>query len=174
MIMQRPTSGPVPCNRIREFTGIDKAFNAAVLHIAGKLNPCGWDIVPERYAPSTLGELRMVHAITGRIAISGANSDRTIFGDPEVNFAFRAWHDWHHLKLGAQFDPAGELAVANSQAGDLIALYGAAVSRPWRKLLEIEINGQVRYFAYHNCFPDDQIGFARAQLAGKPMSTVFH
>ena len=172
MILQRPTSGPVPCNRIREFTGLDKAFNAAVLHIAGKLNPCGWDIVPERYAPSTLGELRMVHAITGRIAVSGANSDRTIFGDPEVNFAFRAWHDWHHLDLGAQFDPKGEARVCAAQQSDIMCLYG--YQPLWDRLLDIEVNGQVRYFAYHNCFPVDQIGFARAQLAGKPMSTVFH
>ena len=171
MIMQRSTSGPVPCNRIREFTGIDKAFNAAVLQIANRLNPCGWDLCE---GIDNLSKLRSYVAMNGRIAVSGENSDRTIFGDPEVNFAFRAWHDWHHLKLDAEFDPAGELAVANSQAGDLIALYGAAVSRPWRELLDIEVNGQVRYFAYHNCFPVDQIGFARAQLAGKPMSTVFH
>lgn len=174
MIMQQPTSGPVPVSKLVPFTGIDRGFNAAVVHIANRLNPRGWDLGYAYAVPNTLEGLKREYARHGRLIVSSENSDHTIFGDPEVNYAFRAWHDWHHLHYGYEFTPQGEANVAFCQTTDLITLYGQEKARLWRKLIDIEVNGQVRYHEYHGCFPIYQRDFAEAQLAGKSMSYVFH
>jgi len=36
------------------FKGIDLGMNAAILHMATKLFPCGFDVVPDGEAPNTL------------------------------------------------------------------------------------------------------------------------
>lgn len=174
MIMQQPTSGPVPVSKLVPVQPLNREFNIAVHHIANRLNPRGW-IVSE-------GGLASLAALTahmtrwGILLIDSDHSDHTIFADPETNYAFRAWHDWHHWKLQAPFDMAGEIAVANSQAGDLIALYGAARSRPWRDLLRAEVVGQAEYEARHGVFPTDQIGFVQCYLlnGGMPRVSIFH
>ena len=175
MIMQQPTSGPVPVSKVLPFIGLDQAFNVAVNHIAGRLWPMGFKAIPCTEIRD-LDCLRRAMKRHGRMVVGMEYSDPelTIWGCRETNYAFRAWHDWHHLKLDAPFDLAGEIAVANSQAGDLINLYGAAASRPWRKLLEIEVVGQAQYMAYHGQFPTDQSGFTRHVLAGGSLSRVFH
>lgn len=173
MIMQQPTSGPVPVSKLVPVQPLDREFNIAVHHIANRLWPRGWS-VSSKYAAKGLDDLNRQMKAYGRIGVSSANSDHTIFADRETNYAFRAWHDWHHWKLQAPFDMAGEIAVANSQAGDLIALYDTARSRPWRKILCAEVIGQAEYEAYHGCFPTDQMGFVRHYLPGGSISRVFH
>jgi hypothetical protein len=180
MIMQQPTSGPVPVSKVIPFIGLDQAFNAAVNHIAGRLWPMGFKAIPCTEIRD-LDCLRRAMKRHGCMVVSSEYSDPelTIWGCRETNYAFRAWHDWHHLKLDAPFDLAGETAVANSQAGDLINLYGAATSRPgspWRKLLEAEVIGQARYMDYHGQFPTDQKGFTLHYLGDQytGMSKVFH
>ena len=71
---------------------------------------------------------------------------------------FRAWHDSHHILLGAEFDLAGELRVA---------LYACAqiVGKLERATLWAELWGQVCYYEAHGEFPEDQCSFVRACLA---------
>jgi len=173
MIMQQPTSGPVPVSKVQPFIGLDQAFNVAVNHIASRLCPTGYDTGK---GPENLADLRYYYKRTKRLMVSMDYSDPelTIFGCRETNYAFRAWHDWHHLKLSAPFNLDGKTTVANAQADDLLNLYGAATSCYWRELLEIEVVGQACYMEYHGQFPTHQIGFTRHMLANGSFSRVFH
>lgn len=105
-------------------------------------------------APSTFEDLIKAPSL---IVWSGA-SDRTIYGDPAVNWAFRAWHDSLHLKLNAPFTLEGEKRVALEQArlvdSDAIA-----------RIILAEVVGQAEYFAKQGEFPVDQVAFIKAALA---------
>ena len=146
---------------------ICRAFNVAVNHIAARLFPNGYD-VSER-APESLPALNQHIAATGRMLVwSGASND-TIFADPETNWAFRAWHDWHHWKLQAKFTPEGERAVYEAQCALLSSLYpGHHLLSKWRALLDIEVNGQLAHEATYGSFPANQRAFAEYHLPRHP------
>lgn len=46
------------------------------------------------------------------VPVNGGQSDGTIYGTPEANHAFRAWHDALHLELRAGFTEDDEIRVA--------------------------------------------------------------
>jgi hypothetical protein len=100
------------------------------------------------HAPNTLDEL----ARAPRLIVYAGASDRTIYGDPQVNWAFRAWHDNVHKATGLGFDLAGEVAVARIQCA-------AIPDARDRALLWADIVGQTLYFARFGIFPADQRGF---------------
>lgn len=162
-IAQTPTSGPVPA-RFHAIAPqpLDRAFNRAVHHIANKLLPAGWDVSDN--APSSLIGLRAHFLATGRICVWSGGSDRTIFADPETNYAFRAWHDYHHLTSNHEFTPEGETAVMRRQWADLQQVYGHGALK-WAGILYAEIIGQGEYERANGVFPDDQMAFVRAYLA---------
>lgn len=162
-IMQQPTSGPVPCDRIRPFTGLDQGFNAAVLQIANRLMPRGWALLYR--PPTTLGELRQTTVdLQGQIGVSRGHSYHTIFGDPEVNYAFRAWHDWCHLHGNHEFNVSGEYEVSRMQADHLCTLFGYDAFLGWWPLINAEVNGQARHAAETGQFPTDQVAFDLAYI----------
>ena len=117
-----------------------------------------WCVVSE--APETLEGLTTVYRQTGRICVSGQFSDRTIFGAPVINHAFRAWHDWHHVRLQATFDREGEATTMAAQYGDCLRLLPSTLWRPAWRVLECEIIGQFDYQAFTGQFPCDQRAFA--------------
>lgn len=164
MIMQQPTSGPVPCDRIRPFTGLDQGFNAAVLQIASQLMPRGWSIGMPMDEPYTLADLKADVAHGGKIIIDPSHSDHTIFGDPEVNYAFRAWHDWCHLHGNHEFNMSGEYEVSRMQADHLCTLFGYEAFLDWWPLINAEVNGQARHAAETGQFPTDQMAFDLAYI----------
>lgn len=90
-------------------------------------------------------------------------SDATIYGDPHVNHAFRAWHDATHFAHGLGFHLAGEKAVCEHQIADL---YRAHPNAPklWAALLSAEIVGQAEAFLATGSFPVDQAQFTREAL----------
>lgn len=136
---------------------VDRGFNTAVLHIASRLFPTGYDVAID--APDTLEKLSEHIRTTGRMVVSSAHCANTIFDDAEVNYAFRAWHDLYHHMLQAPFTPAGEALVAQVQAWDLVKLYGREKAAPWCELIDAEVNGQAAYEARHGRFPRNQIAF---------------
>ena len=136
----------------------DYAFNAAVMTMANKVCPLGYDVGSD--APSTIDELNFEMAHTKRIRVNQGHSDNTIFGCPEHNWAFRAWHDWTHWILQAPLDLAGELAVAHRQCEDLAWVYGnGARTRKWQRIIMAEVYGQALYYAATGKFPKDQVLF---------------
>lgn len=147
---------------------VDVGFNVAVLHIADKLFPRGFDVRADMpfNGVDDFAKLKQIIADNdGRMVVWSGGSDATIFGDPEVNYAFRAWHDWCHLNGNYPFTVEGEAAAATTQAAHLIKLYGAEKSRPWRALLKAEVVGQAEYYAEHGQFPANQVGFDLEYLA---------
>lgn len=141
---------------------LDRAFNVAVRHIADKLFPTGFDV--SAHAPETLPDITIHIERTGRMRVWSGASDQTIFGCTETNWAFRAWHDWTHWRYQYPFTPVGEAATCAMQQSHLITLYGEEASRVWRIMLDIEINGQIRYAASNGDFPSDQHAFMVREL----------
>ena len=144
----------------------DFAFNAAVVSMAARLFPKGFNVSgvdSDTAAPDTLVKLNAVIA-AGRMIVDGANSAATIFADPETNYAFRAWHDWTHWYLQAPFSVAGECAVACQQIADLAAIYGRAFADRYKSLIYAEVIGQALAYDISGMFPADQIGFDAAFL----------
>ena len=116
-------------------------FNAAVLHMANRTCPRGW--IARDDAPETL----------------------TIYGDPEVNIAARAWHDACHLIGGFEFTTAGERKTAMLQRNQLRQVFGSFSAEHFCTLVEIEVEGQALYFERWRVFPEDQRLYTDCALA---------
>ncbi|WP_448191885.1 hypothetical protein [Azospirillum sp. sgz301742] len=136
----------------------DPHFDFAVQAIAHRLNPCGFDVSDD--APQDYEAMLHLYNTTGRICVWSGASGRTIFGDPEVNYAFRAWHDWCHIKAHLPFTTAGEHAAAALQCSHIKRFYGVSLrTQHWCQLVDAEVIGQRRYFERHHRFPVDQRAF---------------
>lgn len=145
------------------FNGIDRELNAAILNIAARLFPTGFDVHP--CAPSNLKDLTEQCA-WGRMVVWDGASAQTIYDDAEVNFAFRAWHDWHHVKGQFEFDIEGERKACEAQIELLYSLYGESEkTRYWARLIDAEIMGQAFHFEQFGTFPENQIEFVKAFAA---------
>ena len=117
---------------------------------------------PTTDAPDSLARLQ--HATEMRdgvllIPVWTGASDRTIWSGPEANYLFRAWHDSHHLRLGAEFTREGERLVADLALSEVSGVLE-------RALLWAETEGQQEHYARWGEFPGDQRGFDLACLAG--------
>ena len=144
---------------------LDVELNAAILTIAARLFPCGYLISED--APDTYDKL-VVHLDCGKpLVVFAGGSEQTIYGDREVNYAFRAWHDWCHWRGGHPFNREGEQAVYAMQCQHLVQLYDYSLrTRRWFDILYAEIIGQQLYFEQHRQFPADQRAFVERFLAG--------
>lgn len=148
---------------------IDIHLNVAVMHMASIVCPAEFDVSDK--APSTMAELTEFVETNGRIMVYSGASEKTIYADREVNYCFRAWHDWCHWKGRFDFSLKGETAVRRMQSDHLRLLYGdTAITRRWRKILYIEIVEQWLFNKRHGYFPDDQMSFTRSYL--KKLATV--
>jgi len=149
-------------NSLSEFA-FDIHFNAAVLTMCSRLLPGGYDV--SLAAPETYEELIAHLDAGGRMVVYSGGSERTIYGDPEVNFAFRAWHDWCHWRGRHDFSHEGERAACAMQSEHLVTLYGESPQTlRWRYILQAEIIGQREYYDRHGEFPEDQRAFVAAYL----------
>lgn len=140
-------------------------FNVAVLHIASRVLPCGFDVSAD--APQTFESLIAHYEKTGRVLVWNGASDRTIFADSEINFAFRAWHDSKHILGRHLFTREGEIAAMEMQKADIRALFDGQPADSFCDLVESEIIGQLEYSESRGGFPIDQAAFARAYLVNK-------
>lgn len=149
---------------IRPILNVD--FNIAVLTIANRLCPQGWDV--SDIAPHTLEGITGYIQRVGRPCVWRGGSERTIFGEPETNYAFRAWHDVRHWQSGATFDAEGEAIVCMLQQADIRKLFGPHPE--FEALLHAEVLGQLRHQEVHGAFPDDQYGFVREYLVNPTLA----
>jgi hypothetical protein len=150
------------------------AFNAAVHAMAAKVWLRGYDIsddpalaMPPADPAAYWDDIRA----RGRPTIYTGGSERTIFGEPEFTYDFRAWHEWTHLILRASFNLDGELAVAHRQCEDIALVFGHSHD-DWRRLIMAEVYGQALFFHYEGRFPRDQVAFDRAYIAGEKWTYV--
>jgi hypothetical protein len=88
------------------------------------------------------------------IPVDVANSDNTIWEKSWMNWLARAWHDWHHLELNAEFDAEGETRVAHYAMSKIDG-------DDARKVLWAELYGQVKYHATYGVFPTEQRRFVK-------------
>ena len=101
-------------------------------------------------APEKYGDLVQQVNLT----VYAGNSDLTIYGAPEDNHRFRAWHDSLHLGHGLSFNDAHEYAVAREHA-KIFETYSAFAA----DMVYADVQGQVDYLNVHGEFPTDQITF---------------
>jgi hypothetical protein len=149
---------------------VSRSLNAAILGMAARLFPCGFDVSPN--APERLSALNAMlgHPTApksgARLTVFNGGSTQTIFADDEVNFAFRAWHDWTHWRYQHNFTLIGETATATQQIRDLYSVHGrGAHNADWHPLLWAEVVGQREYYERHRRFIADQRGFNAAYRA---------
>lgn len=142
---------------------LDSSLNAAILTMARRIFPTGFDVSAD--APGTFNALK-AHLDAGkRMVVYGGGCEGTIYADPAVNYAFRAWHDWCHWRGDHDFFEPGEQAVCTMQCLQLMELYGVnEQTARWVKILQAEVVGQRIYYQYHKRYIDDQRGFIEAYL----------
>jgi hypothetical protein len=137
---------------------VDTGLNCAILSIAARLFPTGYDVSDD--APSTFRGLCKHLDSGGRMTVYRGGSEATIFADNEVNYAFRAWHDWTHWRHGHDFSLAGEVLTYHQQVTDLKKIFGdSPVVQRWATLLYADIVGQRTYYEIHRDFVRDQRAF---------------
>lgn len=112
------------------------------------------------FAPGTFPELMRCPS---RIVWDGA-SDATIYADPRVNHAFRAWHDAEHVRGAFDFSLTGERATCEAQIRGLLARFPRVPSF-FLAIIRAEITGQAEHFARFGEFPADQAAFIREAIA---------
>lgn len=109
-------------------------------------------------APATVAELLESYSATGEIVVYAGASDATIFGAPVVNHAFRAWHDWCHIRTRIGFTVPDEVTLARWQAAE-------ASSDALARIVLIEVAEQALHFGRTGEFLTDQIGFTMEKLS---------
>lgn len=89
-----------------------------------------------------------------RFPVSELYCENTVFGDPQINVMFRAWHDDVHLTNDYGFDLNGEVLTAFKQCSELPVDWHYE-----RELILIEVIAQVQYALSKGEFVDDQRAF---------------
>lgn len=109
------------------------------------------DIVPD-----TLAKVFQAYSETGRLVVWAGASDKTVFGCPALNWAFRAWHDSVHMAVMGEFTRQGETLVALEQ---IVQARRVLDSPDADKTLWQEVIGQLDYLDKWGHFPEDQVAF---------------
>lgn len=123
-------------------------FNNLILKEASKLRYIVKDV-----APST--EAGLFNC--GELVVWSGESDKTIFQDAQVNWAFRALHDTLHLITGLGFSPEEEILLGKIQAG----IYARECNASMADLVYCEVSLQAEYFKTTGTFVPDQIAFTK-------------
>ncbi len=110
-------------------------------------------------APETLADVVSHFKDTGKLKIWAGASELTIWGAPEHNWLFRAWHDFGHILSLGQFNAAGESQVCKLQQSQV-------ASTSLQRALQVEIMGQLQYQTNIGHFPVNQVEFFINQVKG--------
>ncbi len=142
---------------------IDPKLNEAILRIARTINPRGYGV--SQNPPSSYDAL-VAHLDAGkRMVVFDGGSDQTIYASPQVNHAFRAWHDHCHGVGHNDFSIEGEIATWKMQCLHLYLSCGRTLrTRYWAQLLHAEVVGQRLYFARHKNYIHNQRAFVETFL----------
>lgn len=134
-------------------------FNCAVQTLTKMVWPQGYDLSATE-APDSLKKLKAEYAARKRITVFSGSSEHTIFADAGINQDFRAWHDYCHLTLNADFSLEGETAACNLQSLHIRQRYGEGETSAFMiQLLEAEVIGQALYYRRYKSYIDNQRAF---------------
>lgn len=112
-------------------------------------------------APDTDADMVRHYNETGRLCIWAGASEGTVYGAPQHNWMYRAWHDWCHISSGVCnrrhgplgcFEPSAERDVTAWQAGPV-------QSTLFQRVVLADTGGQAIHFGMHGAFPEDQMRF---------------
>lgn len=123
-------------------------FNSLILKQASKLK---YSVADQ--APNTIQDL--IQAPT--LVVWSGQSDKTVWNEARVNWAFRALHDALHLETGLGFTPQDEIELGRIQA----SRYD---SQLLQDLIYIEVSGQAEHYLKTGQFVVDQVEFAKINL----------
>ena len=127
-----------------------------------------WQMMPRRSTTTS-----STVSITAKKFWSSGGSARTIYADPAVNYAFRAWHDWCHWNGKHDLTDAGEVGACQMQCHQLYDAYGFnGQTLRWTNIIKAEVIGQAEYFDRHYRFPDDQRLFVTHYLANPEIAFI--
>ena len=133
---------------------ISSRLNEVVLALAPRFQAV--DVAPgtvvELFGPGSVGTL---------VVWSGASAG-TIFGDPAVNHAFRAWHDSLHLLTRIGFGVVEEIELGRRSAEVVARIGGDQLA----DLVYLEIAGQAAHYGRTGEFVANQVEWTLAQLKG--------
>lgn len=130
----------------------------------------GFSYWPASDAPGTFegvcAEFKACLCGGGAFRVFDGASDKTIYTNPETNYAFRFWHDVIHAAYKLDFTEQGERATAQKQIDEVSKVFGADSLEV--KLITADTAGQVEYFAKTGGFVENQKDFVYGLiLAGK-------
>lgn len=146
-------------------------FDAMSRHMASRLCPEGYEARWD--APNSYEALQASRIAAGHLIVARDNSENTIYDDPEGNWAFRAWHDKTHLRVGAGFDRSSELAVFRQQCEDMRNYWPGFIPYSHEhfagmvNIIRCEIVGQFDYNETQGAYPQYQRKFTEAYLLGE-------
>jgi hypothetical protein len=142
---------------------LDIELNRAIVEMAVRLWPEGYDVADN--APQSYEELKARLEAGDRMVVWSGASERTIYADTAVNYAFRAWHDWCHWTGQQPFTPTGEHAVCKIMCTHLKQYYGPTLKTlRWCRIIIAEVWGQQEHFYKYGRYPEDQRAFVEAYL----------
>lgn len=149
---------------VLNFRPVSPMLNVAVHMFAARVWPQGFDL-SETAAPDSLKRLKAEYASRGRITIYSGGCDGTIFDDAGTNQMFRAWHDWAHLALDANFSMEGETRACELQCSQILAAYGdGETGQEMARVLRAEIIGQAQFWNRNRRYVTRQRAFTLAYL----------
>lgn len=127
------------------------------------------DAAPPHYAsdnaPSTYRGLRVVYGNTAAMSkpmpVYGGECHNTIWSSPEVNLAFRAWHDEIHVLLDYDFSMRDEMLVARQH---IIEVGRWSRNDRFDNVLWCEIAGQRLFYEMYRQYVPNQNAFVCSLL----------
>lgn len=136
-------------------------LNDVVLHLSGKLVP---EYIVSNDAPGSYRELCGLLDGGNTLVVYSGGSQNTIFGDPAINHAFRAWHDWSHWQYQFDFSLYGETCTCAVQLAHVHQHYGVKTLHTIQPYLIAEVIGQRRYYETYGEYIEDQRAFVLAYI----------
>jgi hypothetical protein len=150
---------------------LEPALNAAIILMTHRLLPAGYRVAEE--APSTY-EAIASHLDSGnQMVVYSGGSENTIYEDRQVNYAFRAWHDWCHWTGKVALDMEGEVEACQMQCHQLYDVFGFnAQTFRWSTIIKAEVIGQATYYERYQRFPTNQRMFVEHYLANPEIAFI--
>ena len=114
------------------------------------------DIAPQNHA-----EVFACYSERGRFRIWSGGTATAIYGAPRVNWTFRAWHEWCHVRTRLTTSVLDETRVARFQCAEAHRVGGDMFAR----VVWLEVAGQALEFERTGDFLADQTAWTLARLA---------
>jgi len=114
------------------------------------------DIAPQDYLA-----VARCYSERRRFRVWSGGTATAIYGAPRVNWTFRAWHEWCHVRTGYDTSVRAEVRLALFQCAEAARVGGDMFAR----VVWLEVAGQALEFERSGDFLADQTAWTLARLA---------